>query len=508
MSRRPVVSTGMLITAALLTSAAISAATLSIEAPRQAAAASARHAARERVVQPNIVLITTDDENLSDMRWMPKTRRLIGAAGATMTNSISNHPNCCPARGEILTGQYAQNNGVRTNAGRFGGFRSLHDYHDTIAPWLSDAGYRTSFTGKFLNGFRASSREPVGWTQWHALLDGKGLYRYYDYAIDSNDQIRWYPKLYVADYLAAQGDQFIRNAAADGKPFFLWESHVAPHGALLHGHWKPPVPARRDQGVLTHVRPTSFSDPSFREADLSDKPQFMTGLPLFPDRLLNKYFTRRIQSLQAVDDAVATTIATLRETGQLANTYIIFTSDNGYLLGEHNFRGKVLAYEDALRVPLLIRGPGIASGVRRSQVVATLDLAPTIADIANAHATVPLDGRSLLSILTSDTGNGWSSLLVQAGPRTGTPLANTGTDPSGWLFRGLRTPRYTFVHYPLYRDELYDRHRDPAELKSVLHQPAYAQIRRMLEHRLSILADCKGATCRTDFPKLPPPGHQ
>ncbi len=154
--------------------------------------------------RPNIVLITTDDEADYDMRWMPRTRRLLGEAGVTFSDSVSPHPLCCPARAEILTGQFAQNNGVRTNEGhKHGGFRAMHSYRNTIGPWLQHAGYRTAFVGKFLNGYRSTSRNIPGWNEWNPLLEDFGAYQYYNFSARHNDVIRRHPRVHVSDFLAA-----------------------------------------------------------------------------------------------------------------------------------------------------------------------------------------------------------------------------------------------------------------------------------------------------------------
>lgn len=467
------------------------------------AAASADVQTREP--QPNIVLITSDDQTLYDMRWMPKTRHVLGDFGATFTHAVSPNPNCCPSRAEILTGQVSQNNGVRTNAGRFGGMRALNDYDDTIGPWLQAAGYYTGFTGKFLNNFFAGTRPRPGWDQFDAMVEGMGLYRYYDFAVSHNGHVRWHRNIHESRFLARDGARIIRKAVAADKPFFLWESQLAPHDALIHQRWGPPVPAAGDTELFGRVKPPSFNDPAFMEADISDKPGFIPHNHLPTRRQLRTWFVRRIQSLQSLDDAVAQLVEVLRASGQLKNTVIVFTSDNGYLLGEHSYKGKVLAYEQALRVPLLVRGPGIPAGVTREATVATVDLAPTFVALAAASPTVTMDGRSLLGILRRGTGSGYSTLLVQAGPRTGTPLAHTGTDPSGWLYRGVRTARYTFVEYPRYGAELYDRYRDPSELVNVATSPAYKAIRRQLARRTRALSICAGASCRRNFPPLPRP---
>ena len=204
---------------------------------------------------PNIVLITSDDQTLYDMRWMPRTRHLLGDKGATFTNAFSPHPLCCPARAEILTGQYAQNNGVRTNSGPFGGLQALNSRVDTIGPWLQDAGYFTAFAGKFLHGFFGFTRPFPGWDRFDPIVEGKGLYRYYNFAVSHSGDVRWHRGIHESTFLSRNGAQAIRSAVAQDRPFFLWESHVAPHDSRVGGHWGPPIPARADRHLFQRARP-------------------------------------------------------------------------------------------------------------------------------------------------------------------------------------------------------------------------------------------------------------
>jgi N-acetylglucosamine-6-sulfatase len=453
--------------------------------------------------RPNIVLITTDDQNASDMRWMPRTRRLLGDAGVTFTDSISPHPLCCPARAEMLTGQFAQNNGVRTNDGRYGGWPSLDDKAQTIGRWLQDAGYRTMFTGKFLNQY--DGQDVAGWDQWHAFV-GAGVYSYYDFTVSHNGRRRFHGGIHQADFLAARTVTGIRRFSDADHPFFIWQSHVAPHGACLPDRepscWTHPVPARRHDGDLGRARPPAFGDPSFNERDLSDKPSYVREWKRMDRRAIaetRRLHVARVETLRGVDAAVAKTLRALRTAGELRSTLVLFTSDNGYLLGEHRIKDKDVPYEPALRVPLLMRGPGVPEGVRRHQQVATVDLAPTVVDAAGTTATRVMDGRSLLPLARTARTNGYGTLLIQGGPRT------DRKDPSGWFYRGVRTRRYTFVKYPRYRTELYDRLRDPHQLHNLARDRRYRDVRAALAQRARALRDCSGASCRRPFAPLPRP---
>jgi len=457
--------------------------------------------------RPNIVLITTDDQTLADFKYMPRTRRLIARQGVTF-DGISPHPLCCPARAEILTGQFAQNNRVRSNFGKFGGYRRLRD-GNTIATWLDRAGYRTIFMGKFLNGYGAHTDRAAapGWDDWNPTVGG--VYRYHDFTVRQNRRLRSV-KAYQTDFFTDLAVQRIRGAAKRRAPFFLWQSYVAPHTACppvreTRTCWSPPKAAPRHSRMFLNAQPPSKRSRAYNEEDstFSDKP-----FPLRDTALLTRLETRkivqlhrrRLQSLQAVDDGVARMLRALKRAGELNNTLVIFTSDNGYLLGEHRYTGKVLPYEPALKVPLLMRGPRIPRGVVRNRIGTIVDVAPTIVAAAGARPRRLMDGHSLLPVARRGAPS-WETLLIQAGPY------RLRDQPYGWLYRGVRTPRYTYARYLFSsEDELYDRRNDPAQLHNLAGDPRYTRILTALRNRTDTLKGCAGQRCFRTFRPLPAPG--
>jgi N-acetylglucosamine-6-sulfatase len=189
-----------------------------------------------------------------------------------------------------------------------------------------------------------------------------------------------------------------------------------------------------------------------------------------------------------VDEAVAAIVHALERTGELDDTYIFFTSDNGFFQGEHRIpSGKVLPYEEALRQPLLVRGPGIKAGTVRNELVGNIDLAPTIAEMAQVVPGRIVDGVSLLELLKTER---WSvvrdDIVVEGGP----------FDKPSQEFTGLRTPRYQFAVYGNGEEELYDLQADPYELENRAGDPAFAGIRTELTERLDRLRFCSGVNCR------------
>lgn len=442
--------------------------------------------------RPNIVLITTDDMNQSDLRWMPKTRRMLGDAGVTVDGFISNHPLCCPARAQIFTGQLAHNNRVHDNEhSRFGGYKRLRDPGQHVGRWLRDAGYRTAFVGKHMNGWESTARRQPGWTVFDPLLEG--IYAPYGITMFGNGTPRRYDDVYTADLVGGLSVRYIKRLAAQDAPFFIWTSQVPPHGMFVDEQWTLPVPARRHQGRYAAAVPPSLSHPAFNEADVSDKPPWMRDLALAPAEDVTAWHRARIESLAAVDDQVARTVAALRETGELRNTYIFFTSDNGLMLGEHRLWNKNKPYEPNLRIPLLVRGPTLPAGVRRAATYGLVDLAPTFLDLAQAEAGLVVDGRSMMGTLRDDDP-AYPDYLIQAAGGDQRPPAGTRDRP--WWWRGVRSSEYVYVRYNDGFEELYDLRADPGQLTNVASLPEYAAVKRQYADRLKSLKRCAGEECR------------
>lgn len=458
--------------------------------PRAAAAAAPQ--------PPNILLITTDDQRLSDLSWMPKTRELLGGQGLTFRDGLSPHPLCCPARAEILTGQYAQNNGVLSNDGINGGMDALHDSQNTIAPWLQTAGYRTGFVGKFLNGYNwIRHGRQTGWDWWDPTI--AGLYNYENFVQYNDGTHQVYRGAYHTDVVSQRTQALVEQWSPGNKPFFIWASYVAPHCKMYGGEDKycyPPIAAPAYAGTLAGNRNIARASPAFNEANISDKPPSLRNRNPVNVRRFQEVYQARIEALQSVDDAVASAIAALEAAGELDNTLIIFTSDNGYLLGEHRYSGKVYAYEESVRVPFLMRGPGVPAGVTSPRIVTTTDIAPTIVDAAQATPGRVMDGVSFLGASGDDLVDPGHATLVQAGY----PHRSAPGQPR-WWYRGIRTRRYTYVRWHNGFQELYDRRTDPFQLTNVARNRRYQAVLRILRTETTVLGKCKGpARCNPPIP--------
>ena len=336
--------------------------------------------------KPNIIFILTDDMALRDVSVMPKLQALVGAKGTTFSSYFVTDSLCCPSRSSILRGQFVHDHHTLGNQPPDGGFEKFHaagNESSTIATWLKAAGYRTALMGKYLNGYPATVAQnyiPPGWDEWDS--PSRGGYGEFDYLLNENGQLVQHghaPDDYLVDVMARKSVAFIDAAVAAKKPFFLYLATFAPH--------QPATPAPRHENLFPNA--AAPRDASFDEADVSDKPAFIRALqPLRPLQIaaIDRLYRKRIQSLQSVDDLIETIVHELQKTGTLDNTYIVFTSDNGFHLGNHRMQlGKQTAYETDIHVPLIVRGPAVAAGATRDELVVETDLAPTFPRGERSH---------------------------------------------------------------------------------------------------------------------------
>jgi N-acetylglucosamine-6-sulfatase len=382
---------------------------------------------------PDIVVIMADDLDVGSFETalqdgcttdgrpcLPNLARYLVTAGTTFTESFASQPLCCPSRSTFLTGQYPHNHLVLRNGGPAGGFTQFYRQNaaSSLPVWLAPR-YRTAHVGKYLNGYVFPQLAPEGWEEWHGLVD-PGTYCMYGFTISHNGRPQTYPATpenYQTDVLAHLADTFIRehDASGDPRPFFLSIAPLAPH---LESQCNPSGvrPAPRHAGTVNLPLPSAGC--SFNEPNMGDKPEWMRALPPLDAGSLRVLYNQRLASLRAVDDLVGTVITALRETGRLETTALLFTSDNGYLLGQHRWQSKVLVYEESIRVPLVVRLPGRASRATAEEIVLNNDLAPTILALAGASPDPGhiLDGRSLLPLLDGSAPRWRRRFLVDFPP--------------------------------------------------------------------------------------------
>lgn len=466
--------------------------------------------------RPNVILIVTDDLDTRAAAAMPNLQTLLAAQGARCRRNFVTTPLCGPSRASLFRGQYAHNHGVITNTGDTGGFPAFHSLGleaSTIATWLHDAGYRTGLFGKYFNRYPKSARKnwvPPGWDAWAALLDG-GENFYTDFSLNEDGHAVDYPAergQYLTDVLATKATAFLRKSAAAGTPFFAYIAPYAPHA--------PATPAPRDAEAFAQVSAPRV--PSFNEDDVADKPAWLQEHPLLTAEQIARIDERqrqRLRSLRSVDELIATLVGTLAESGQLDNSYLLFTSDNGFQLGEHRLPlGKQTAYEESIGVPLIVRGPGIPAAATVEPITLNIDLAPTIAEWCGVEPPAFVDGLSLAPLLQGDLPTPWRHVALieefdaprklAATPEAATPAPEAESDDAenGEIspaappsYRALRGNDLLYVEYGDGERELYDLAADPFELVNMVDR-ADASTLEQLSFTLGELALCRAATCR------------
>ena len=472
-----------------------------------------------------MILILTDDldDRLVEEHSAsyPNIRKLA-AEGTTFENAFVTDPLCCPSRVTILRGQYAHNHRIEGNAWPRGGSRKFRESGlggSTVATWLQDESYRTVLIGKYMNGY-FGTRVPVGWDDWYAIAGD-----YLSNDLNENGRIVSYAseRHHLDDVLARKAVGYIRDTSANDQPFFMWLGTKAPHA--------PATPASRHKNTFPNAqlpRP-----PSFNEQDVSDKPAWVRNNATLDQRQIasvQDLYRDRLRSMLVVDETVGRLIDALRESGELQNTYIFFTSDNGFHLGTHRLTtGKWTAYEEDIRVPLIVRGPGVAEGLTLPHLVLNNDLAPTFADLAGAEVPSFVDGRSLEPLLSAEPTpeEEWRrGFLVEAAVSEGreppSPLADEGSIkplltgdplPEGWRqaarsgawshedwgrpgLEAVRTEEHLYVEYGTGERELYDLRRDPYQLDN-RYGSARPELLQRLRGQLAVLRRCSGGDCRS-----------
>lgn len=463
---------------------------------------------------PNVVVVMTDDQRYDDMATLPATRRLVGNAGVTFSRAYVSYPVCCPARATFFTGQYAHNHGVRCLHPPCGGYTALRQ-GSYLPVWLERAGYVTGHIGKFLNGYGKDARpdKPNGWTEWFGLIDHT-TYRMWGYDIFENDHRVTYGRvmrerrdLYQTDKLTEKAVEFIDEYSGGGAPFFLSVAYLAPHhesGRTQERTGKLVRPAPRHRGRYANwplPKPRGFN-----EGDMSDKPRFVAqrNRVITPRReaAITKRFRERWESLLAVDEGVERIVKALRNSRELDNTYVIFTSDHGFMQGEHRIpQGKMVPYDPSTHVPLLIRGPGLPRGRTSGALVGDVDFAPTVLDATPATTRRPLDGRSILPFARRPSRKSHRPFLHTTAGQGAKGRTNTreggarGTQPRVPAWRGIRTTGWLYVEYVGGQTELFNMRRDPWQVDSVARDPRRRTLRNTMRRLLGDLENCDGRAC-------------
>lgn len=445
-----------------------------------------------------------DDLSTDLVHYMPHLRDMQ-RRGMTLPNFIDSLSLCCPSRASIVTGNYPHNTDVFSNIAPTGGFRVFHrrgEERRTFATSLSRVGYRTALVGKYLNGYPPlgtvdgqSPYIPPGWSEWDVAGYG---YNQYDYDLTQNRTVQHFgnaPQDYLTTVLDERARAFISSSAAANQPFLLEVAPFTPHD--------PWVSAPRDVGTFPGIHAP-------RTADFARKPTnpprwLSEHRPLTRSQIqdLDRTFQLRVEAVQSVDRMLADIYRELRRTNEADRTYVLFTSDNGYHLGDHGLTaGKLTAFDTDIRVPLVVTGPDVPAGSRNRALVQNVDLAPTFDALGNARVPPSTDGQSMVRLLRGDTPRRWPNLALveQHGPLNARddvprldpdfPKAGSGNPPS---YAAIRSAGFIYVKYANGEREYYNLRTDPAELHNIAASLSPRR-RRHLDRELSALENCSGAT--------------
>lgn len=440
---------------------------------------SVAHAKSDR---PNIVYIMADDHAAHAISAygskVNKTPNIdtIAHDGMLFANCFAVNAICTPSRAAIITGKYSHKNGVTV-------FNRMDPDQWTVAKELQKAGYHTGMIGKW-----HLQSDPQGFDYW-SILPGQGVY--YDPAFITMGK-RHKVKGYVSDIIGDEAINFLKNAPKD-KPFFLMCHHKAPH--------RPWEPAERYMSMYTNPipEPVTFNDDYQNRStaasvatmridrDLKPKDLKQDPPPGLTDEQLKKWKYQRymqdyLRCVASVDDNVGRVLDYLDKAGLRDNTIVIYTSDQGFFLGDHDWFDKRFMYEESLRMPFMVRYPGhIKPGTVNSNMILNVDFAPTFLDYAGVTVPKEVQGRSIKPLLDGRTPHNWrKSMYYRYYDHPSQHTVNK--------HYGVRTDRYKLIYFhDLHEWELFDLQKDPHELYSVYDDPSYAKVVKDLKKELERL---------------------
>jgi N-acetylglucosamine-6-sulfatase len=407
--------------------------------------------------RPNFLIIVTDDQRFDTMQYMPQTQEKIFDQGVTFTHGYITTPLCCPSRVGILTGAYAHDTLVRTNF--------EENLNRTIIEDMHSQGYFTGLVGKYLNTWKGDPRPEYDF--WVSYFKGESPY--VNPVLNSNG--RWFTHMgYITDILGTYSLQFVKEALGQTKPWILVYTPIAPHASA--------EPFVGDQDLYTDLEP--YRPPSFNEADVSDKPNWLEKKPLMDEKeiaAIDKFRRDQILSLVSLDRAVGALMDSLEAEGELENTFVLFISDNGKFWGEHRISSKNSFYEEAVKVPFAIRYPPLISEPYiDDHLVANIDIAPTIYELSKVKPRgLHMDGISLIGLLNKTIP--WrDSLLIEGWPPRG-------------FYSALHTGNYVYAETQGDISEFYDLQTDPYELNNLINDPASQEMIKEYQAKLNLVRE-------------------
>ncbi|KAM5368437.1 hypothetical protein ACJZ2D_009507 [Fusarium nematophilum] len=491
----------------------------------------------------NIVFILTDDQDavLDSVAYMPKLHKHIIDKGTSFANHFTTTAICCPSRVSLWTGKQPHNTNVTDVSPPYGGFPKFVSQglnNNYLPVWLQEAGYKTYYTGKLFNAHTINNYNapyPAGWTGTNFLLD-PGTYSYLNPIYQRNKEPPVHHHgTHTLDLIAGYARELLEEAIGSERPFFVAIAPVAPHSNIdvNRGGGAPvmtiPIPAERHSHLFQGVqvpRTENFNPDS--PSGVSWIRQ-LSQLNESSVSYIDDYYRARLQALQGVDEIVEQVVQQLDDAGLLDDTYIVYTSDNGFHLGQHRLPpGKECGFDEDIRVPLFVRGPGVAAGAVEDAVTTHIDLAPTLLRLAGVELRGDFDGAPIPVV----PGLGSARHEHVAVEYWGIAIAEGeigGFDGKGQIvapnntYKGVR-----IVHddYDLYysawcsnEHELYDLKTDPGELNNLFPKGGHdaasdvtllgtnvGQVISRLDALMLVLKSCRGESCVRPWKILHPDG--
>ncbi|KAL7910890.1 Arylsulphatase [Trichoderma velutinum] len=491
--------------------------------------------------RPNIVFILTDDQDnhMGSLQHMPSLQKHLVHQGTTFEKHYCSTAICCPSRVSLWTGQLAHNTNVTNVNPPWGGYpkfvqNGYNDHH--LALWLQQSGYNTYYVGKLFNAhtiYNYDSPHVSGYTQSNFFLD-PFTYQYYNVSTTKNGAPPTNPVgKYSTDIVAESASEFLDHALQDDSPFFITLAPIAPHALVTEsslGAFDPPQVAERHEGLFPEYRIPRT--PNFNP-DSPNGVSWVSKLPKLNDTIIDyndEYQRQRLRSLQAVDEIVESVVDRLDQAGVLEDTFIFYTSDNGYHIGQHRLHpGKTCGFETDINVPLVVRGPGVPAE-RVAQVPSShTDLAPTILQIAGIEigdkkfdgTPIDLYGNETESRSEHAAVEFWGFGLAESvfGRENGPPIYLNNT------YKGLRIEAENYgFYYSVWcsnEKELYDMKADPGQLHNLLSsneshidatitisgkQWPLEKVADRLDALMMVLKSCKQQSCAHPWKSLHPSG--
>ncbi|EEU42867.1 uncharacterized protein NECHADRAFT_95823 [Fusarium vanettenii 77-13-4] len=510
--------------------------------PRQTAFAQQDQIVLDNAPKKNIVFILTDDQDavLDSVAYMPRLNKHVIDKGTSFVNHFTTTAICCPSRVSLWTGKQPHNTNVTDVSPPYGGFPKFvsQGLNENYLPiWLQEAGYNTYYTGKLFNAHTINNYNspfPAGWTGTNFLLD-PGTYSYLNPIYQRNDEPPvQHHGTHTLDLISKYAHDLLDEAISSDKPFFVAIAPVAPHSNIdvNRGSGPPtmtiPIPAERHSHLFEGVkipRTANFNPDS--PSGVSWIRQ-LSQLNETAVSYLDDYYRARLQVLQGVDEIVEQVIHQLDSAGLLDDTYVVYSSDNGFHLGQHRLPpGKECGFDEDIRVPLFIRGPGVSAGAVETAVTTHIDLAPTLLKLAGARLRSDFDGTPI-PVLPGPGTRRHEHVAVEY---WGIALAEGeigGFDGKGQIlmpnntYKGVRIAHEDYdLYYSAWcsnEHELYDLKTDPGQLYNLFPEDddvtadvsllgkSTRQVIDRLDALMLVLKSCKGESCIEPWKILHPDG--